>query len=167
MIQQIRDWFRPKGVFYLEHWRAGKMIAKIKIPNAVTTTGKNNIFDSFFRNNAPPTNWYMGLIDSAAFTAVAVSDTMAAHPGWTELQAYTEATRQAWTAAAASNGQVTNAASVATFNMNATNSIKGSFIVSNNTKGGATGILWTTGLFATALAVVNGDQVKLTYNLAA
>lgn len=64
-MTQVVDKFSPKGVFHLEHWRGGKLLSRHRVFNAVTTTGKNNIFDSFFRNIAPPTNWYIGLLDAA------------------------------------------------------------------------------------------------------
>jgi hypothetical protein len=134
--------------------------------NAVTTAGKNALFDSFFRNQAQPATWYIGLIDNAGFTATAVTDTSSAHTGWAELTDYTQAVRQTWTTVTASGGQITNT-SAATFTINATVTARGIFVISDNTKGGATGTLWTTALFPAALSLVNTDSVKITYTVGA
>jgi hypothetical protein len=165
-LTQPNDRLQFRGRFDVDLFRSGQRIQRIGFPNAVTTTGKNGIFDWAFRNQANPATWYIGLIDLAGFSATAVTDTMAAHPGWTEFDDYTEATRQAWTTVAAVNAQITNT-TPATFNINATGGIRGIFVISDNVKLGTTGTLWTTGLFPTALSVVNTDQVKITYTVAA
>ena len=165
-VPGISEALQFRGRFDVDHLRNGQLIDRIGFKNAVTTLGKNGIFDWAFRNQANPANWYIGLVDGAGFTAVAVTDSMAAHPGWAEHVAYTEATRQAWTVSAAANAQITNPVP-ATFNINATGVVRGIFVVSDNVKAGVAGVLWTTGLFPTALNVVNGDQVKITYTVAA
>jgi hypothetical protein len=160
------DLLRFKGYFQVDVFRAGRLIKHVGFKNAVTTVGKNGIFDWAFRNQANPANWYIGLIDATGFASTAVTDTMAAHPNWAEFDDYTEATRESWTPGAAANGQITNPVP-AEFNINATGSVRGIFITSDNVKLGVAGTLWTTGLFPTALSVVNTDQVKITYTVAA
>lgn len=155
-----------RGRFDIEVTHADGSVDKHVIHNTITTEGKNLLLNSFFRNNAPPTNWYFGLIDNAGFTAVAATDTMAAHPGWTEFTLYTEANRQSWTPGAASSAQITNG-TAATFTINATGAIAGILITSNNTIGGTTGTSWSAALFAAELSVVNTDSVKVTYTLGA
>jgi hypothetical protein len=49
--------------------------------------------------------------------------------------------------------------------MNASGTVKGIFITSNNTKSGTSGKLWSTALFSADVPVVNGDQLKITYTL--
>lgn len=155
------------GKFMMQVLRAGAVVASIDVTNAVTTEGKNKIFDSFFRNQAQPATWYIGLLNGdGTFTGTAVTDTMSSHAQWTEFTAYTEAVRQTWVTVAASNGSISNT-TAATFNINATGSVRGIFITSDNVKNGVTGILWSTGLFTANLSVVNGDQVKITYTVAA
>lgn len=155
-----------RGRFDIEVTHKDGSVDRHTIFNTISTEGKNLLLNSFFRNNAPPTNWYFGLIDNAGFTAVANTDTMATHAGWTEFDDYTETNRQSWTPGAASNAQITNG-TAATFTINASGSIRGIIITSNNTKGGTTGTLWSAALFPAALAVVNTDTVKLTYTLGA
>jgi hypothetical protein len=110
------------------------------------------------------TTWYIGLVENAGFSAFANADTMASHAGWAESSAYTEANRPTWTAGAAASRQITNAATV-DFSINASVTIKGLFIASNNTKGGTTGTLWSTAAFGSRVALNNGDTLKVTYTL--
>lgn len=77
------------------------------------------------------------------------ADTMASHAPWTEVQAYSQATRPAFTPGTIANGSVDNSASVAQFSINAnTTDIFGTFLVDNNTKGGTTGNLYGMAVFA-------------------
>lgn len=71
------------------------------------------------------------------------ADTMASHTPWTELTAYSEAARQAFTPGTIASGSVDNSASKAVFTINAnTTRIGGLFLADNSTKGGATGTLY-------------------------
>jgi hypothetical protein len=160
------DKLKFRGRFDVDLFRSGQKIQQVSFMNAVTTVGKNGIFDWAFRNQANPATWYIGLIDNAGFASTAVTDTMAAHPNWAEFDDYTEAVRQTWTTVAAVNASITNT-TPATFNINATGAIRGIFVISDNVKNGVAGVLWTTGLFPAALNVVNTDQVKITYTVAA
>ena len=56
---------------------------------------------------------------------------------------------------------------VMVFTMSATVTIKGGFLISNNTKGGTTGTLFATGLFGSAQALVSGQSLKVTYTCSA
>jgi hypothetical protein len=160
----LPDELKPMGRYQVEHIRDGKIIGVHEFPNGIVTVGKNALLDSFFRNTAPPAAWYTGLVDNASFSAFAAADTMSSHAGWIEATIYTEATRVQWSPGAASAGSITNG-TVMTFNINATGTIKGIFVVSNNTKGGTTGTLWSTAAFGSTVAVNNTDQLKITYTL--
>lgn len=77
------------------------------------------------------------------------ADTMTSHAPWVEVQAYSQATRPAFTAGTIANGSVDNSASVAQFSINAnTTDIFGTFLVDNNTKGGTTGNLYGMAVFS-------------------
>src|SRR5260221_7382469 len=153
-----------KGVYEFEHFRDGKKIGQYRIENAVVNVGKNKILDIMFNGVTPLTTWYMGLVDNAGFSAFAAADTMASHAGWAESTAYTESTRPQWTVGSASSQSVTNATPV-TFDINATGTMNGIFIISDNTKGGTSGTLWGEGSFSSTVSVNNGDQLKGTYTL--
>ena len=114
------------------------------------------------------TTWYLGLYGAAASNTPAAGDTMSSHAGWTEVTDYTEATRPAATFVAATTANpsvVTNSASKAQFTMNATVTVGGAFLTSNNTKGGTTGTLFSAKDFNSPgdRSVVSGDVVLVTY----
>lgn len=133
------------------------------IANLVTTAGKNDALDKYLAGSAYTAAWYLGLIDSGSYSAVAAGDTASSHAGWTESTAYSNSTRVAATFAAASSGsKATSAASA--FSINATATIKGCFLISNSTKGGSTGTLYSAGLFSGGdRAVANGDTLNVSY----
>lgn len=143
----------------------GKIKYQFEQKNLVTTVGKNKLLDIALGAVAKAANWYLGLIDNAGFVSINAADTAASHAGWVESSAYTEANRQTWTPDVASGGSVSNSASVATFTINATGVLKGFFMSSNNTKGGTTGTLFNGLTFASAVSVVNGDSIKITYTV--
>ena len=153
-----------KGRYVVEHIRDGKTLGTYEFPNGIVDVGANLILDVMFHNVAATATWYIGLIDNAAFTALANADTMAAHAGWTELEAYTEATRPEWTEGAAATRSITNAVTV-DFTINDTKTVKGIFITSSNVKGGAAGTLWSTAAFTSVVNVVAADVLKITYTL--
>lgn len=124
---------------------------KEKYHNLVVTTGRNDMLDKWLQGSGYTALWYLGLISSVGWSAVAAGDTMASHAGWTEFAGYSNANRPttAWSAAA---GGAKSLSAGLVFNINASGTVKGSFMSSNNTKSGTTGILASAGLF------VGGDQ---------
>ena len=60
---------------------------------------------------------------------------------------------------------ITNAASTATFSINNTVTVGGAFLISNNTKGGTSGILFSASDFQSPgdRAMVSGDTLQVTY----
>lgn len=136
------------------------------IQNGVTNIGKDNALDVLFNTGSQITTWYLGQIDASGFTGVADTDTSASHTGWTEFQTYSEASRPTWGSGAASGQSVVNGSPV-NFNITGSASLKGIFCISESTKGGATGILWATALYAADIPVNNGDLLKITYTVTA
>jgi hypothetical protein len=139
-----------------------------QVHNDITNEGKNTIFDVMFHDGTQiaSSSWYLGLISNSGYSALAAGDTMSSHSGWTEFTAYTQSTRVAWGPGAAASQSTTNA-SPATFDINASGTVKGIFVTSNSTKSGTTGKLWATGLFTADVPVSNGDQLKVTYTVSA
>jgi len=156
--------FQPRGKYHVEHWRAGEHIADYDIPNGIVTVGKNSLLDVGFRAQTQITAWYIGIIDNSGFSALADADTAASHGGWNEFTTYSEANRVQWSPAAAASGQISNSSS-SNFNITGTGTLKGIFLISNNTKSGTTGTLWATAAFASNVSVVNGDLLKITYTI--
>lgn len=134
--------------------------------NVVTTVGKTDLVDKYFKGATYTAAWFVGLIDASGYTAVAAGDTAASHAGWTETHTtYSQGTRPALTFGTASAGSVNNSASAAAFSMTGTVTVKGAFVISNSTKGGTTGILYSAGAFGADRAVVNGDSLNVTITL--
>jgi hypothetical protein len=93
---------------------------------------------------------------------------MASHAGWTEVVAYSNATRVAATLATATTANpsvVTNSASPAVFNINGTTTIGGAFLTSGSAKSGTTGTLFSAADFGAPgdRSVVSGDTLSVTY----
>lgn len=155
-----------KGKYRVDHMRSGLKIATYEFNNDITNVGKNALFDIMFNSGTQilTASWFIGLISSTSYSALSATDTMASHAGWTEFTGYSQANRVAWGSGAAASQSVTNS-TPATFDVTSSGTVKGIFVVSNNTKGGTSGTLWSTALFSADVPVVNGDQLKVTYTL--
>lgn len=160
----ITDGIMFNNYFKVEHWRKGKLLDVIVEKNLVTNAGKNALLDIMFHGSTQITTWYLGLINNTGYTAVSAADTMASHAGWSEFTAYDESVRQTWTEAAASSQSITSS-SVATFTINGTGEVRGSFLNSVSTKSGTTGTLWAATLFPSVVSVESADSLKVTYTV--
>lgn len=154
------------GVFTYQHFREGVLIDEWSDPNLVTNEGLNSLLGIMFHADTQLTSWYVGLFEGN-YTPVATDTAANIASNATETTAYTGTTRPAYTVAAASGQSVTNAASTANFTFNATKTIYGGFVISDNTKSGTTGKLFCASRFTTSRAVVSGDQMLVTYALSA
>jgi len=134
------------------------------INNLVTTVGKNFALDTVLAGSAYTAAWYLGLMSSASYgVGAAVGDTAASHAGWTEDQNYSQGARPTAAWSAASAGSKALSAALA-FSINASTTIKGCFLISNSTKGGTTGTLYSAGLFTGGDKVVaSGDTINVSY----
>ena len=151
---------------HCEHYRDGKHIGTYDVPNGIVNVGKDLALDVQFNDGVAiaQASWYIGLVDLSGYSALAAADTMSSHAGWNEFTSYTEGNRVAWGPGSASSQSVTNS-TPATFNINGSGTVKGVFIVSNNTKSGTAGTLWATALFGADVPVTSGDQHKITYTV--
>ncbi len=131
-----------------------------EVDNLVVTEGLNDSLDKHLKGSAYTAAWYVGL--TTASDTFAAADTMASHAGWAESSSYSNATRPALTLGTVSAGSVDNSASKAVFNINATATIGGAFVVNNSTKGGSTGTLYGGAAFSADRSVVNGDTLNVT-----
>lgn len=157
--------FHPKGVWQLQKLdRNGNVIETIKFNNGIVHAGVQHAYDCVFHAGAQITLWYIGLIDNSGYSALSAADTMASHPGWNEFTTYGEATRVQWDTAATSGRTITSA-TPADFSINGSGTVRGGFLVSNSEKGGSSGVLWSTGVFANPPTVANGETLKITYSL--
>ena len=136
-------------------------------PNVIATTGLDYIlntdlaaasnFVGLLGAGTPVAGWTM---TEAGGSTGAVSDTN----GDREIHGeYSDGTRPAWTVVDSTAQSVTNAASVATFNINGTATVTGAFLTTVSTKNDQTGTLIAAKLFGASKAVSNGDTLQVTY----
>ena len=138
--------------------------------NLVVNVGLQYMCGTALTSVTQITSWFIGLYGSGATNSPAAGDTMSSHAGWTEVTAYSQATRVACTFATATTANpsvATNSASVAAFTINGTTTVGGAFLVSNSTKGGTTGTLFSAADFSSPgdRAVTSGDTLNVTYTL--
>jgi hypothetical protein len=138
------------------------------LKNLVVNVGLKDMNDKYFTGSAYTATWYLGLYGAAASNDPAAGDTAASHAGWTEVVPYSNATRPAATFAAATTADpsvITNSASPASFSIDATATVGGAFLISDNTKSGSTGVLFSASDFAAPgdRSVASGDTLNVTY----
>ena len=176
--------FQPRGRFTVEHWRDGELLQTFDFPNGITNEGKDSILDVYFDSGTQITTWNMLLIDNSGYTALAAGDTYdaidQAGNGWDEFTDYTDpgnsdstTTRPEWAPDPASGQSISNGTQTV-FDITGSGTVKGLAIVgggaASNTKGDHAndGTLWATALFDQGdTAVVNSDQLKITYTVSA
>lgn len=130
--------------------------------NLVTTVGKNDLLDKYLSGSSYTAAWYLGLVNGSSSPTYDAADTMSSHAGWTEVTAYSEATRPAPSFNAASGGSKSSSATA--FSINGTATVAGAFLTSNSTKSGTSGILYSAGNFSGGnRSVVSGDTLNVTY----
>jgi hypothetical protein len=160
-----------KGVYKVQcHDAQGNLKWEADAPNLVVNVGLQDMNAKYFTGTTYTAAWYLGLYGDGASNTPAAGDTMALHAGWTEVTAYSQATRPACTfgtPTTANPSVATNSASPATFSINGTTTVGGAFLTSNNTKGGTTGTLYSAADFSAPgdRSVVSGDTLSVTYTL--
>jgi len=160
-----------KGVYKIQcHDKDGNLKWEDEAPNLVVNVGLQDMNAKYFTGSAYTAAWYIGLYGAGASNTPAAGDTMSSHAGWTEVVAYSQATRPACTfgtPTTANPSVATNSASPATFSINATTTVGGAFLTSNSTKSGTTGTLYSAADFSAPgdRSVVSGDTLSVTYTL--
>jgi hypothetical protein len=132
--------------------------------------GLQDMNAKYFTGSGYTATWYIGLYGAAASNNPAAGDTASSHLGWTEITPYSNATRPTCTfgtPTTANPSVATNSASPASFTINATATVGGAFLISNSTKGGTTGTLYSASDFTSPgdRSVVSGDTLNVTYSL--
>lgn len=160
-----------KGVYTMQCFdKDGNLKWKAECPNLVVNGGLQDMNNKYFLGSAYTATWYIGLYGSGASNSPAAGDTMSSHIGWTEVVPYSQATRPACTfgtPTTANPSVATNSASPAVYSINATSTVGGAFLVSDNTKSGSTGTLYSASDFTSPgdRSVVSGDTLNVTYTL--
>lgn len=127
--------------------------------NLVTTVGKTDLIDKYFKGSAYTAAWYLGLKGTGS---AVVGDTLASHGGWAEVNPYA-GNRPAITFGTTSGGS--NTATAVAYTINGTATVAGAFIASVNT--GTSGTLYSAGDFAASRSVLSGDTLNVTMTVSA
>jgi hypothetical protein len=160
------------GNVWTEHYRNGELIhACDQGGNTFTTEGMARILNIVFRAQATEAAIYCGIFKGNVTPAV--GDTAAAKLGssgtYQECQDadYDDpaTNRPAYTMASTSTAVATNAASKATFVMNASITVYGAFLASSQAKTATTGTLFCAKAFTTSRAVIADDELAVTYQI--
>lgn len=130
-----------------EKWRES-------IHNLVTTGGKNDMLNQYFKGSAYTAAWFMGLKGTGSASS---TDTLASHSGWTEVTPYSG---NRPTIAFGTTSAGSNTATQLSITINATATVAGAFIASVNT--GTGGILYSAADFAASRGVASGDVMQIT-----
>ena len=136
--------------------------------NLVVNQGLQDMNAKYFTGVNYTAAWYIGLYGAASSNNPTATDTAASHPGFTEITPYSNATRPACSFGSATSADpsvITNSLSPAAFTINGTATVGGAFLISNNTKGGTTGILFSASDFQAPgdRVVASGDTLNVTY----
>jgi hypothetical protein len=139
-----------------------------KAHNLVVNVGLQDMNTKYFSGSGYTAAWYIGVYGAASSNNPAAGDTASSHAGWTEVTDYSEGTRPAatfGTATTADPSVISNSASPAEFTMSGTTTVGGAFLISDNTKGGTSGTLFSASDFQSPgdRSVISGDIIKVTY----
>lgn len=146
----------------------GKVKWEAEAHNLVVNQGLQDMNTKYFKGVTYSAAWYIGLYGAASSNNPTANDTAALHPGFTEVTPYSNATRPAatfGTATTADPSVIDNSGSVASFTINASETVGGAFLISDNTKGGTAGVLFSAADFAAPgdRSVASGDTLLVTY----
>jgi hypothetical protein len=137
--------------------------------NLVVNQGLQDMNTKYFTGSGYTATWYIGLYGSGSTNDPLATDTAATHPGFTEITPYSNSTRPACTfgtATTADPSVISNTLSPAAFNINTSATVGGAFLISNNTPGGTSGVLFSASDFQAPgdRVVANGDVLNVTYS---
>lgn len=133
--------------------------------NLVVTTGLNEFQKEFWTGAAYTASLFIGLINNALFTSIALGDTAAQINGtnaWKEVILYSEANRQTLTMGTAVAGSLDNSAAQAIFTVSTGFTLNGAFISTSNVKNGTGGILIGAVSAPSPIPFLIGQQIRIT-----
>lgn len=129
------------------------------VKNLVTTQGRNDIIDKYFKGSAYTAAWFLGLKGTGT---PAASDTLATHPTWSEITPYT-GNRPAITFGTTSGGS--NTASMVSISINATATVAGALL--SSVASGTSGVMYSVADFPSSRSVLSGDTLNITPTVSA
>jgi hypothetical protein len=153
----------------------GRRLSRSGGPNLVADVGARLMLDQALAGSGyTVVGPFMGLISSVSFTAVALTDTMATHPGWleagtTNAPTYTaprKTTNGGWNAAIAPRLKALT--TPLAYAMTGIGTVQGAFLVYGtgavSTVMDTNGSLYSAGAFGTPQPVINGNTLSVSYS---
>lgn len=155
-----REKFGPFFTYHVECIGADGQLKWVEdYENLVTTVGKTDIIDKYFKGSAYTAGWFLGLKGTG--TAV-VGDTLSSHAGWAEVNPYT-GNRPGITFGTTSGGS--NVATAVSYAITGTATVAGAFVCNQAT--GTAGTLYSAGDFGVSRNVISGDTLNVTLTVSA
>ena len=175
MKKSISEQLQLTGVFtVICKDKKGNVKWKDTFKNLVTTQGKNDALDKYLSGVGYTAAFYLGIISSVSYSAVAVGDTAAqinGANGWREAgganaPTYSGARKTAaW--ASASGGSKALSAGLS-YTLTGAGTVKGAFLSTASAVDSTTGILYSAGLFTGGDKIVSAtDVLTVTYTASA
>lgn len=152
----IKHWSHHYKIECFNKYGALKWLEEID--NLIVTVGENDILNQYYAGVAYTAANFIGLTTGSP--TFAASDTMTSHVGWTESSIYSNATRPAPTWGIASAAVITSPA--VSFNINASGTVGGSFLTTDNTILGTAGTLIGGAVFSANRTVTENDVINIT-----
>lgn len=144
----------------------GRLLWSEQVKNLIVNTGLNDILDKYYKGSSYSAAHYVGLTDGTPEPNAA--DTMASHAGWAEVVGYSEGVRQTLTLGTVSSQSVNNSAAKAIFSVNASITVGGAFITTDDTKSGTAGTLIGVAAFSEGdYTVHSGSTINVTVTASA
>ena len=137
--------------------------------NLVVSEGLTHILSVALGSTAKPAGYYLALFGGA--TAPAANWTAATFPSVAQeitslTEGYADATRPVWVPGAAANRSISNSVAASlTITTATTLSVTGLALLTNNTRGGTSGVLVSATKFASTRSFQNGDVYQIGYEL--
>lgn len=152
---------RPGFTYTVEVLKDGEVTDREVTHNLMPVEGMDHVLSVALKGGAANASWYIGLYEGN-YTPVGTEEAATFPTAATECVSYAEATRQALTLGAISNGSVDNSASVAEFNFAGATTVYGGFISSASAKAGTSGVLASVVRFGSPKAVSADSTLRVT-----
>lgn len=150
------------GLFKGAIIRRDGSVEEFEDKNLVVNEGLNLLLNVMFNGTTQVNPWYLGIFEGN-YTPVATVTAATIASASTESTAYSSSTRPQYQQASASSQSITNSANRASFVFTSAKTIYGAFLVSNSTKSGTSGSLFSAARFGSSKNVDIGDELLLTY----